>query len=250
MSTALFENVCADFIQPVSEQGIFADRLHRSGAGLLALVHRVADGAALESELARLQRAGANPAADTTWREGRDTVRVVFLDTVEKGKYSLALAVMPPGRFPEHSRRVTQYAFVAKDLDAVSAYWAKLGLPPMSYSHSDSSELIYRDKPGAFDMRLGWQRHGKVVYEWIQPLRGPSTYEEQLTGHGEGFHHLAFNVEDMDAGNQEWNGFGFPLVMGGAWGKKGKPGSGRFAYHDLDACCGHEVELLWNFKTR
>jgi hypothetical protein len=99
-------------------------------------------------------------------------------------------------------------------------------------------------------MRLGWQRHGTVVYEWIQPLRGPSTYEDHLAHHGEGLHHIAFNVDDMDEGNRLWDSFGFPVLMAGAWGKKAQPGSGRFAYHDAGGCCGVEIELLWNFKAR
>jgi hypothetical protein len=109
---------------------------------------------------------------------------------------------------------------------------------------------VYRGKPGQFDMRLGWQRHGKVTYEWIQPLRGPSAYHDHFEQHGEGFHHIAFNVDDMDAAIKDWAGYGFPFVMGGAWGEKGKAGSGRFAYHDLDKCCGAEIELLWNYKAK
>jgi hypothetical protein len=98
-------------------------------------------------------------------------------------------------------------------------------------------------------MRLGWQRHTPVPFEWIHALAGPSTYHEQLDKSGEGFHHLAFNVDDMDAAIRQWESWGFPHSMGGAWGDKGKPGSGRFAYHDLRAIGGTEIELLWNYKA-
>jgi catechol 2,3-dioxygenase-like lactoylglutathione lyase family enzyme len=219
--------------------------MHRGG--VFALVHRFADIRSLEAELIRLDQLGVKPLLDITWK---DRGRYVFLDTYKQGKYSLALVVTPESKLPEQSRRITQFAFVVKDLESVSGYWAKLGLPAMTYTHPDCSDLVYRGKPGAFDMRLGWQRHGKVVYEWIQPLRGPATYYDHLEKHGEGFHHLAVSVSDMDRGITEWSGFGFPMAMGGAWGEKGKPGSGRFAYHDLDHCCGIEVELLWNFTVR
>lgn len=36
------------------------------------------------------------------------------------------------------------------------------------------------------------------------------------------------------------------LVQSGAWGEKGKPGSGRFAYADTSAIGGVTIELLWN----
>jgi catechol 2,3-dioxygenase-like lactoylglutathione lyase family enzyme len=245
-ASALFENVVADFIEP-GTKGPLRDYLSRHSGGVFALVHRFADALSLESELARLAQLGVKPVLDVTWH---DRGRFVFLDTYEAGKYSLALAVMPEYQPPLHSRRITQYAFVVKDLEATSAWWAKLGLPAMTYTHPDCSELVYRGKPGTFDMRVGWQRHGKVVYEWIQPLRGPATYYDHLEKHGEGLHHLAVSVSDMDQGIGQWFGFGFPMVMGGAWGEKGKPGSGRFAYHDLDRCCGIEIELLWNFSPR
>jgi hypothetical protein len=250
LATVQFKNVAAEFIEPVTPRGVFSSYLRGTGGGVFALVHRVASAAALDAELDRLHRAGVETAADITSREGKFTTRCVYLDTTRRGKYSLALAVMPDPNPLESPLQVTQYAFVAKDLEAVSAYWAKLGFPEMTYSRPDSSELVYRGQPGKFTMKQGWHRYGKVTYEWLQPLGGPSTYEDHLARHGEGFHHMAFNVDDMDEGNRLWDAYGFPNVMSGAWGKKGQPGSGRFAYHDLEACCGSEIELLWSYKAK
>lgn len=246
---AFFENVTADFVQPESKSGVFADFLARAKGGGMALVHALPDDAALDAEVKRLNAAGVATLLDATWKRGPDAVRYVLFDTAREGKYVLGLRAGSERRPASAARRVVQYAFAARDLEAVSAFWRKIGLPAMTYSHPGTSELMYRGKPGQFDMRLGWQRHGKVPYEWIQALRGPSTYHDHLEKHGEGFHHLAFNVDDMDQGIREWEGFGLPLVMAGAWGEKGKPGSGRFAYHDLEACCGSEIELLWNFRA-
>ncbi len=245
-TSALFENVVADFVE-AGDKGPLREFIGKHGSGVYALVHRVENVQSLESEVARFAKLGVKPALDVTWK---DRGRFVFLDTREHGRYSLALAVLPEYKAPRPSLRITQYAFVAKELTAISAYWEKLGLPAMTYTHPECSELVYRGKPGTFDMRLGWQRHGKVTYEWIQPLRGPSTYYDHIEKHGEGFHHLAISVSDMDQAIGQWSAYGFPMVMAGAWGEKGKPGSGRFAYHDLERCCGTEIELLWNFKSQ
>ncbi len=118
----------------------------------------------------------------------------------------------------------------------------------MSFTHSALSDLRYHGALGQFDQELGWQRHGAVVYEWISPLKGPTVYEDALKAHGEGFHHLAFQVEDMDKAMAAWTTAGFPVVQSGAWGEKGKPGSGRFAYVDTDPIGGVTVELLWDFR--
>jgi hypothetical protein len=65
---------------------------------------------------------------------------------------------------------------------------------------------------------------------------------------GEGFHHIAFQVDDLDQEVARWTALGFPFLQGGAWGEKGKPGWGRYAYQDTDAIAGAEVELLWNYR--
>lgn len=30
------------------------------------------------------------------------------------------------------------------------------------------------------NLLLGWQPHGRVVYEWIQSLKGPTVYADQI----------------------------------------------------------------------
>jgi hypothetical protein len=86
------------------------------------------------------------------------------------------------------------------------------------------------------------------VYEWILPLKGPTVYQDHLDRHGEGVHHIAFEVPDLDREIARWNSLGFPFVQGGAWGEKGKRGYGRFAYHSTQALGGTDIELLWNYK--
>jgi hypothetical protein len=250
--TGRFGNVSADWMQPVAGDSPLSAFLKAKGGGVFALVYAVSSDAALAAETARLKSAGAAVLMEGAVQAGGQAIPYVFFDTAAAGKFVLGLAVLPPdfeGDAPRGSR-VTQFAFVAREIEPVSAFWARLGWPAMTYTRPATSELVYRGKPGKFDMRLGWWRHGSVPFEWIEPLAGPSGYHEHLEKHGEGFHHLAFNVPDMDAGIRQWESWGFPLLMGGAWGDKGKPGSGRFAYHDLHAACAADIELLWNFKAQ
>jgi hypothetical protein len=137
---------------------------------------------------------------------------------------------------------------MVREHEPASKFWAKLGWPEMSVTHGPLSETTYMGKPAEFDAKLGWQRHGKVVYEWILPLKGPSAWHDHLQKHGEGFHHLGVNVENMDAAIAEWERAGFRNAQAGAWGEKGKKGSGRFAYLTSAAAGGIDVELLWNYR--
>jgi catechol 2,3-dioxygenase-like lactoylglutathione lyase family enzyme len=174
------------------------------------------------------------------------------MDTAERGKYVVGLTA---GRLPTPAEtappsgfgpRLSQYAVVVRDLDPVAAYWERLGFPVMDVTHPALTDLRYRGQPGAFDQKLGWHRHGTVTWEWIVPLAGPTVYEDFLDQYGEGFHHLAFDVPDMDAAIEAWEAAGFPIVQSGGWGEKGRPGSGRFAYADTTSIGSVTIELLWN----
>ena len=252
LATLRFENVAVDFVQPLGSSGPMASFLKTRGAGVFSLLYPMSSMPALEAETQRLAAAGIRPLTDLTRPlPGGAALRYAIFDTAGEGKYSLGLLLAPADFEANQPRgmKVTQFAFAARDLEGISAFWEKIGLPAMTYTKPEVSDLVYRGKPGMYSMRLGWQRHTPVPFEWIQALSGPSTYHEHLAKSGEGFHHLAFNVDDMDAAIRQWASWGFPLSMGGAWGQKGKPGSGRFAYHDLRQACGAEIELLWNYRA-
>ena len=142
----------------------------------------------------------------------------------------------------------TQYAFAIKDEAPVSNFWATAGLPPLEITHGAITDKEYFGKPADFDMKLGWQRHGSVVYEWIIPLKTPTVYADFIRMHGEGIQHFGFSVEDMDAAIDFFEQKGYKISMSGGWGDKGKAGSGRFAYVDLSKIGGMTIELLWNYK--
>lgn len=73
-------------------------------------------------------------------------------------------------------------------------------------------------------------------------------YEDHIQRHGEGIHHLAFMVKDMDKVIDDYTSRGFVVSMGGTWGEKGKPGSGRYEYIDLEKAGGLTMELLWSYS--
>jgi hypothetical protein len=65
-------------------------------------------------------------------------------------------------------------------------FWSRIGFVEKPVTHPPRWDLRYHDQPGQFDAELGWQRHGRVVYEWILPLKGPTVYSEigtPLAGH-------------------------------------------------------------------
>jgi len=250
-AVARFGTVDVVWLQPESGRSAFSDYLEKRGEGVVSLNYTAADAGAREAELARLHGLGVKALQKAEVEVGGARQTVVYADTAGKGKYVAglvegalpAVAAAPALPFPA---TLSQYALVVKNLEETGEFWARLGLPALSVTHDWLSDLRFRDQPGKFDQRLGWHRHGTVTWEWIEPLRGPSVYEEHLDKHGEGFHHFALDVPDMDAAIAAWDALGARVVQSGGWGAKGKPGSGRFAYVEADPAGGVTIELLWN----
>ncbi len=248
-------SVLVIWMQPLQGENAFSDFLARHGDGVFSLNHSFPSQEALDKEIARLNGLGIKVLQRGAVDTAGGTMTFAYMDTEPQGKYVLGL-VHDPNYYPGPSDSLpfdmknSQYAFIVKDLRSVSKFWTRIGIPPMSYTHPTLSDLMYHGKPGHFDQELGWQKHGDIEYEWITPLKGPTVYQDSMDKHGEGFHHLAFAVNDIDAVTKKWAELGFPTVQSGSWGEKGKPGYGRYAYADTDSIGGVIIEFLWNFKEK
>lgn len=87
------------------------------------------------------------------------------------------------------------------------------------------------------DLRLAQGDFGGLSFELIQPLKGNSIYDEFLEKKGEGFHHLAFMVEDVDAEIPDMEKRGFKVIQTGAM-----PNT-KWAYLANDELDGLVIEL-------
>lgn len=252
---ARFGDVIVDFVQPHSTAGPYGAFKKAHGSGIMSFLHRVPTEAAMDAEIARLKGLGVNELVGGPI--GSSGARYIIFDTEREGKYALGLIYAPAGDYadelsapPPTGKKITQYAFTVKNFEGPSRYWQKLGWPAFTVTRGPLTDLRYRGKPADFESVLGWQRHGKVPYEWIPPAAVPTVYQEHLEKHGEGVHHLALNVDDIDSESAAWTRAGYPTSQSGGWGEKGKPGSGRFAYQDTHALGGIDVEFLWSYRAK
>lgn len=242
------------WIQPVNGETIFSRYLSKNGEGAVALIHRVENEERLNDLTQQLARVNIGKIATYTLETKFGNLKYTIMDTKEKGKYYLGFVIDERTGNPAFDGKnqldmsFTQYAFAIKDEVPVSSFWASAGLPELTITHGPVHEKEYFGKPSDFDMKLGWQRHGSVVYEWIIPLKPPTVYADHIRMHGEGIQHFGFSVEDIDKTVAFFEQKDYKVSMSGAWGDKGKKGSGRFAYVDLSEIGGMTLELLWNYK--
>jgi catechol 2,3-dioxygenase-like lactoylglutathione lyase family enzyme len=134
-------------------------------------------------------------------------------------------------------------ALVVKDMDKAIKYFEALGVGPfppfLGGPGMPVTGKTVRGKPSDYDMDLRLARGdmGGMGLELIQPLKGRSVYGEFLEKKGEGLHHLAFGVDDLDAEIADMEKRGFKVIQTGAFG------TAKFAYFESEKPGGMLIEL-------
>lgn len=243
------------WIQAYDEESFFQDFHKAHGDAAMSLVHRFTGKRELKEEIGRLQNLGVEVMEKLTIHTPEGDLHYVLMETQDVGKYILGFTYGEDGLDTRSSlsaenrnhMKLNQYAFAIRDPEPVSAFWKKLGLPELQISYPELGDPMYYGKPADHELYQGWQRHGTIAYEWCIPVKPPIVYEDHINKHGEGIHHLAFSVSDMDQVLDDYTSRGFVVSMGGTWGEEGKPGSGRYEYIDLEDGGGLTMELLWSY---
>ena len=244
------------WIQPLSAESVFSEFNNSYGDGAMSLVHRMKSKEALQAEIKRLNGIGLDIKEEIKILTKEGSLNYVLMDTRNEGKYYLGytygnedLKIMQKLSSENlHNMKINQYAFAIRKPEKVSEFWHKIGLPEFQISNPVLGNTHYYGKIVDHKLIQGWQRHGTIAYEWCIPVEPPIVYEDHINKHGEGIHHLAFSVDDMDKVLEDFRLKGYVVSMGGTWGEKGKPGSGRYEYIDLEKAGGLTVELLWNYQ--
>ena len=142
---------------------------------------------------------------------------------------------------------IRQVCFVVKDMKAMMACYASLGVGPFKVYSMDTREMTgvtYRGKPAEYSLDVAWAPLGPWALELLQPKRGQSIYTEFLEKHGEGLHHLGIylDADEYEAGYTQLVEQGFEQIQGGPI--DGLDRVGRFDYFQTEAGFGIILELL------
>ena len=144
------------------------------------------------------------------------------------------------------SKTVTQVAVIVKDIDKVRTAWADiLGIEPPSVSIAEghsSRPTKYRGSSSDAKAKLAFISMDNLQIELIQPLGGNSTWQEFLDTNGEGIHHIAFSVKNIEGVEKQFDLKGIPTVQTGGWD------GGAYSYIDASGKLGCMLELLENYR--
>ena len=129
---------------------------------------------------------------------------------------------------------LAQVGFIVKDLETTKNKWAEfLGVPvPPSQPVGDyavtGTQFMGQAAPEASCMMAFFDVGPGLQLELIEPNDKPSTWRNYLEEHGEGMHHVAFQVKDSKACVERAENAGLKLVQHGKYGD----GSGEYNYLD------------------
>lgn len=137
--------------------------------------------------------------------------------------------------------RPVQIAYAVRDLDAAIERWvATTGAGPFFVlEHIRLTSARYRGEPASFDHSSAYGQWGDVMLELVRDhTEGPSPVRDVVGADGEGLHHVAFMVEDLDVEVRRLARLGWTEAL---WAET-SPGS-AFVFCDATDDLGHMVEL-------
>ncbi len=136
---------------------------------------------------------------------------------------------------------VHQLGYVVRDIEKTCRYYeSTFGMGPFSeVIDVDMDGAILRGKPVKTKIKVAFAQSGDVQVEFIQPVEGENVYTEFLAAKGDGIHHLAFQIDDMDAMKAEFAKKGFEPVFSRDMEVM------EFAYFDTSEVGGLMTEFLY-----
>jgi methylmalonyl-CoA epimerase len=144
---------------------------------------------------------------------------------------------------------ISQVCIIVKNIEKTKKKWADffgVPVPPtMNGGDFEITQTRYRKKPAPkANCLMAFFDAGNIQMELIEPNGKKSVWRDFLDEHGEGIHHIAFQVEGMEKVLENCKQSGLKCTQ---WGKYGD-GGGEYAYLDSEKDFKCVIELLENYK--
>jgi catechol 2,3-dioxygenase-like lactoylglutathione lyase family enzyme len=136
----------------------------------------------------------------------------------------------------------SQICIVVYDLKKTAEYYQNvLGIGPFVFPEIIYDTMTYYGKPENGFWEMAFARMGALELEFSCPVRSPSIYEDFLKEHGEGLHHIGFDVPNIDEIIDRAESLGIKALM------TGRTAKGGFAHLDTTQQGGTIFEIIRSF---
>jgi methylmalonyl-CoA/ethylmalonyl-CoA epimerase len=133
-----------------------------------------------------------------------------------------------------------QIGIVVENIDETVKYYTEMfGFGPYEIKHVDYSDATYYGQPAGYRGKRAFFRLGNIEIELVELVDGKTIHEDFLKEHGEGLHHIGFQVESLGESVSKAEQAGFQVTQGFS-----RPDGSGFAYLDSDKTGGVIFELI------
>lgn len=133
-----------------------------------------------------------------------------------------------------------QIGIVVNNIDETIHYYTEMfGFGPYEIKNVDYSDATYYGQPAGYKGKRAFFHLGNIEIELIELIDGKTIHEDFLKEHGEGLHHIGFQVDSLGESVNNAKQAGFEVTQGFA-----RPDGSGFAYLDSDKTGGVIVELI------
>ena len=144
-------------------------------------------------------------------------------------------------------KQMMQVGIIVEDIEKSAKAWSSfLGnekIPEISIATgSEKNPTQYNGQPSDAKAKLAFFKLDNITIELIEPLGGPSTWQEFLDTKGEGIHHIAFDVKGMKNYIENFEDNGIPMIQHGGWE------TGEYGYFDGSNSLALIIELLEHYN--
>jgi catechol 2,3-dioxygenase-like lactoylglutathione lyase family enzyme len=141
--------------------------------------------------------------------------------------------IFPPSGF-------CQVGIVVKSIDETIKYYEKtFGFGPFETREVDYPKATFYGEPAGYQGKRAFFYLGPIQVELIELKDGKTIHEAFLKEKGEGIHHIAFQLKNLEEGKRKAKKAGLKVIQSFA-----RPDGSGFAYLDSDRIGGVVFELI------
>lgn len=141
--------------------------------------------------------------------------------------------------------KIDQLGYVYKDIEKQVKIMENLyGVSKFVVFDPVDVKVNYRGVDKTIRMRAGFGTLYDTQIELLQPVEGESMYNEFLNQGREGFHHILYIVEDLEAVIEKYKEENISVIQ------SGRLMSGSYAYMDTEETLGMIIEFAQRGRRR
>ena len=133
-----------------------------------------------------------------------------------------------------------QIGVVVKSIDETIEYYKNVfGFGPFEIREVDFPDATYYGKISGYRGKRAFFNLGPIEIELIELKDGKTIHEDFLREKGEGIHHIAFKVDNLEEGRRKAEKAGLKVIQG-----LSRPDGTGYAYLDSDKVGGVLFEIF------